>query len=130
VPEQSFEDRLDIVCASEHALEPRPSASESKYDQIPGIGRPGALPVDNDGRATLEERVADEELAATGELGDDECFGRGRYCPPGARKASQARTQGVFVLNLSPQATEDAVWRSFAAAQEPVEAAGRGIYST
>ena len=70
VPEQSFEDGLDVVRAAEDTLEARPAGPETEDDEIADGRIAGALAVDDDGPAAAEVRLADEELAAAGELAD------------------------------------------------------------
>ncbi len=70
VPEQSFENGLDGGCAPEHALDARAAAPETENGEIADGRVPRGLPVDDDRDAALEERLADEELPAPGELAD------------------------------------------------------------
>jgi hypothetical protein len=68
VPEKTFQYGLDRVGSPEHLFDPRPPAAETQDHEVADGCLPGALPVDDDGHTTLEVRLADEELAAAGEL--------------------------------------------------------------
>jgi hypothetical protein len=70
VPEKTFQHRLDCVRSTEGSLYSRAPAAQSKDDEIADGCVPGTLAVDDDGNTALEIRLADEELAAAGELAD------------------------------------------------------------
>jgi hypothetical protein len=72
VPEQALENRLDVVRSPERQFHPRAATAESQDGQVADGRVSGALAIDDDGRAGVEERFADEELPAPGELGDQE----------------------------------------------------------
>jgi hypothetical protein len=78
VPEETVEDGVDSVGRAQHLLEPGASPPEPQNHQVSDRGLAGALAVDDDRRAALEEGIADEELPAAGKLGDEECLGRRR----------------------------------------------------
>ena len=78
MPEEPFENRLDVIGPAEHPLEARAAAPVSEYRQVADRRVSGALAVDDDRRAALEVGLADEELAAAGKLDDSECLGRWR----------------------------------------------------
>ena len=70
VPEEAFQDGLDVIGRAEDLFEAGAPAAESKNDEVADRRRAGTLAVDDDGRAMLEVRLADEELPAPGELAD------------------------------------------------------------
>ncbi len=86
VPEEPFQDGLDVVGAPEDLLEAGAAAPEAEEHEVADRRLPRTLAVDDDGDAALEERLADEELAAPGELADDEI--------QAFRRASRARCAG------------------------------------
>jgi hypothetical protein len=69
VPEESFEHGPDVFRPPQNPLEPSAAAAEPENDQVSRGRVPDSFAVDDDGGARLEEGVADEELAAAGELG-------------------------------------------------------------
>jgi hypothetical protein len=71
VPEEPLEDGLDLVRSSEDALDAGPTAPDAQDDEIAHRSVPGCLAVDDDRNAPHEERVAHEELAATGQRADE-----------------------------------------------------------
>jgi hypothetical protein len=70
--EQSLEDVFDLVRGAEDVDDLRAAASEAGDDEIAGAGRAKILAVEADRRPGREVRVADDELAAPGDLHDDE----------------------------------------------------------
>jgi hypothetical protein len=72
VPEEAFEDGLDPACRAEDALEPGAAAARPEDDEVAYRGLARSLAVDDDGHATLEVRLGDEELALPGELAHEE----------------------------------------------------------
>jgi hypothetical protein len=76
LPEEPFEDRLDVVDTAQHALDARATPAEAKHGEMARVRLAGSLAIDDDRDARLEVRLADEELAAAGKLGDEELSGR------------------------------------------------------
>jgi hypothetical protein len=72
VPKQTFEDRVNVLGSPQHPFQSGATAPDSHHDEVADGGLPRALAVDDDGRSRLEEGLADEELAAAGELADEE----------------------------------------------------------
>ena len=72
VPEQRLEYRLNVVRAAEDSFDARPAAAEPQHRQIADGRVARGLAVDDDRRARLEERLADEQLPAARELADEE----------------------------------------------------------
>jgi hypothetical protein len=70
VPQQPFQNRLDCFGFTEDLLDPGATAAESKHHEVADRCLAGTLAVDDDGNTALEVGLADEELAATGELAD------------------------------------------------------------
>jgi hypothetical protein len=70
VPQQPFENRVDVISSSEDPFDPRATASGSMQDNEISDGRVAdALAIDDYRRARLEEGIADEKLPAAGKLG-------------------------------------------------------------
>jgi hypothetical protein len=78
VPEQPFENGLDVARGPEDSFEPGAPASGTEDDEVADGRLPRPLPVDHDLRPGLEVRLADEELAAPAELADQELI---HACP-------------------------------------------------
>ena len=91
VPEEPLEHGFDPARGTEHALEPGPAAPEPDDHEVADRGVAGALAVDDDGNAALEVRLADEELAAPGQLADEELQ---RYAVEGARASVRRAIPG------------------------------------
>jgi hypothetical protein len=72
VPEQPFENGLDVARGPEDPLEPGAPAPRTENDEVADGRLPRPPPVDHDLGPGLEVRLADEELAAPGELTDQE----------------------------------------------------------
>jgi hypothetical protein len=68
VPQEPFEDCAHVVRAAELSLHLRPAAAEPQNGQIADRCAAASLAVNCDGNAALEERLADQELPAPGEL--------------------------------------------------------------
>src|SRR5213076_1060337 len=73
VPEKPFENSSDVVWAAEHPVEAGAAPAQPDQREIADGGVTGALAIDDYRRSALEEGLADEELAAPGEL-DDQAF--------------------------------------------------------
>ncbi len=67
---------MNVARPTEHALDARAAAPESDDGQIAHRRVARAFPVDDHGRAALEEGLPDEQLAAAGELADEKRHGR------------------------------------------------------
>ena len=99
MPEKPFEDGVDVVGSAENPFDSAASAAESDHDEVADGCIAGALPVDRDRDAALEEGLADEELPAAGELRDESgprgqalnCSSSARWA---ARSASSRRVSG------------------------------------
>jgi hypothetical protein len=76
VPQKAFEHRMNVARPAEHVLDACAPAPEADDGQIAHRRVPHALAVDDHGRAPLEEGLADEQLAAAGELADEERHSR------------------------------------------------------
>src|SRR5262249_15966376 len=87
VHEDALEDGLDVVRATEDAVEPRMPAIRIDDGEIAGPRVPESLAVDDERDAGREERLADDELAALRELDNDldAAFSHGRPAGHGAR---------------------------------------------
>ena len=72
VPEEPFENRLDVARRAQDPLDPGAPPPQTNDDEVARRGVPGALAVDDDGDAALEVRLADEELAPAGKLADEQ----------------------------------------------------------
>jgi hypothetical protein len=72
MPEQPLEHTLDVVGRPKGLFDSgAPTRRLAQEHEISDRSVPRSLSVDHDRPPALEERVADEELAAPGELGDD-----------------------------------------------------------
>ena len=72
VPQEAFQDSLDVARRAEDPLDPRASAAEPQDDQVARRRIPRALAVDHDGDPALEVRLAGEELAPARKLTDEQ----------------------------------------------------------
>ena len=75
--------------AAEHVLDARPAAARGHDDEVADRRVLHGLPVEDDRRAGLEERLAHDELPAAGHLADD---GLRRRIPPAGRVGVRAQT--------------------------------------
>src|SRR5205823_903298 len=91
---------FDRVCPPEHAVEPRASAPDSNDGEVSGPRVAEALPVDDERNARREERLADDELAARGDLDDP-------LLQAGELRAGGATTRADRRRGLRPRASAD-----------------------
>jgi hypothetical protein len=68
--EQPVENRVDVLGAAEHPLEPRAAASRAHDGEIARPGVAEAFAVEHERNAGNEVRLADDELAALLDLDD------------------------------------------------------------
>ena len=70
--EQPLERRVDRLRGSEHALDARSPPARPDDDEVARVGLAESLPIEDERNARREERFADDELAASRDLDDDE----------------------------------------------------------